>query len=90
MAILCSYDLTSQKRPYRELPNVFVHEKVKRVPRRWRKLLDKKREGSLVEGSNIDLTFRSAVKEDTQRDTISEGELSASEGEALLKTSQSY
>ena len=87
---LCSYNLTSQKRSYQELPNVFVHDKVKRVPRRWKQLLDKKREGSLIVGSDINLTFRSGDKEDMQRDNLSEGELSASQGEALIKASQSY
>lgn len=86
--ILCSYDLTFQKQMYQELPHVFVHERSKRLPRRWRKFIERKREESLVDGTNIDLSFRTGGKEDTHPDIINDGELSASEGEALLKASQ--
>ena len=81
----CSYDLTSQKQTYQELPNVFVHEMPKRIPPRWRKFIKRKSEESLVAGSDINLSFRAGDREDTRPDTISEEELSASEGDALLK-----
>ena len=86
--ILCSYDLASQKQTYRELPHVLVHERSKRLPRRWRKFIESKRKESLVDGSDIDLSFRTGDEEDTRPDIIGEGELSASEGEALLKASR--